>query len=393
MKKSILVLMVAWMFMSNIGVADEFSWHGFISQGVTQSVDTEFVTDNDEVSLALTEAGINGRYSLKPNLNVVGQVVYLNGGNRYREGARVDYLFVDWGLPEFNDWHVNLHIGRYKNRHWLSSATRDVPQTRSTAVLPQSIYYDAIRDVALSSDGLDIQASRYSDAGNWEVNVSYGRSPIPKSETKALVGPMAQGRVHQDYVHQMSVFWQPPSLKWLVGVSYLDSTFTYKPAEIDGLLYGDNSVKRYMLSLRYMAEKWELSSELIQEDFSYQGQFANGVVFSSDRIGQGGYVQWRYFIKPELALLLRYDTHDNDKNDRHGYQLQASSYDTIPRYYGFMDMGTVGLSWQFASNWKVYGEYSRTHGAGRLKQVLTPDSLVQAEEYWHMWSVQVMYWF
>ena len=131
---------------------DAFSWHGFLSQGISQSIDSDFIHEDDEISFDLTELGINMRYDMNASLAVVGQAVYLNGGNRYERGARIDYLFVDWRLPDMENWTANINLGRFKSPHWLYSATRDVPQTRSTIILPQSIYFDNFRDVALGSD-------------------------------------------------------------------------------------------------------------------------------------------------------------------------------------------------------------------------------------------------
>ena len=31
-----------------------FSWHGFIAQGVNQSIDSDFIADDDEISFDLT---------------------------------------------------------------------------------------------------------------------------------------------------------------------------------------------------------------------------------------------------------------------------------------------------------------------------------------------------
>ena len=101
--------------------------NGFVAQGVIQAKDSNFVNDDGDVSLKLTEMGVNGSYRIDSKLRVAGQVVYLEGGNRYPDGFQLDYLFLEWQIFNGQNWQVKTQIGRNKNYHWLYSATRDVP--------------------------------------------------------------------------------------------------------------------------------------------------------------------------------------------------------------------------------------------------------------------------
>ena len=73
--------------------SSDFSWHGYISQGVTQSKDSSFITDNDDVTGELTEIGLNGYYQLAENISIAGQINYLDGGNRFEQ---VGHGFLRW---------------------------------------------------------------------------------------------------------------------------------------------------------------------------------------------------------------------------------------------------------------------------------------------------------
>ena len=97
--------------------ANDLKLHGFVAQGLIQSNESNFVNDDGDISTRLTEVGINASYRIHPKLRVAGQGIYLNGGNRYPEGARIDYLFLDWQLLNIPNWQVDMHIGRYKNYH------------------------------------------------------------------------------------------------------------------------------------------------------------------------------------------------------------------------------------------------------------------------------------
>ena len=169
-----------------------FSWHGFLSQGVSQSVHSDFVSDNGDVSFNLTELGINMRYDVNASLAFVGQAVYLDGGNRFEQGGRLDYLYLDWRLPEFSNATLNVNVGRFKNPHWLYSATRDVPQTRATIILPQSLYFDNFRDVALGSDGVLLRYYHAAEEGSFKENCSEG-TPTQGCTEQAAHGEYGRG--------------------------------------------------------------------------------------------------------------------------------------------------------------------------------------------------------
>jgi hypothetical protein len=369
-----------------------FSWHGYVSQGVTQSKDSSFITDNNDITGELTEVGLNGYYQLSENLSIAGQINYLDGGNRFEQGTRLDYLFVDWKIPKLiSGWQAHIHAGRFKNRHWLYSVTRDVPQTRYTSVLPQSVYFDGFRDVALGSNGVLASFSRYGQQNIWEVNWSYGRSAINDSQRDFLLGDDAKGDIKQDFVHQASVFWQPSNLAWKVGVSLLESDFSYTPADIDNRLAGVATIRRMMLSAQYFAENWEISSELIREIQDSEGLFAQD--FEDRRRGEGGFVQVRYLFNNQLSGLIGYDTYVNDVSDRNGERLEASTGGVVPAYFGYQDTITVGFRYDIAPKWRLQGEYHWVDGANRVVSLLSRDVASHAEKEWEMWSLQLMHWF
>ena len=372
--------------------SSDFSWHGYISQGITQSKDSSFITDNDDVTGGLTEIGLNGYYQLAENISIAGQINYLDGGNRFEQGVRLDYLFVDWKLPNLpGGWRGQINAGRFKNRHWLYSVTRDVPQTRYTSVLPQSVYFDGFRDVALGSNGIQTSFSHFGEDNIWELNWSYGRSNINDSQRDFLLGDEAKGKIKQDFVHQASVFWQPSSMTWKLGASWLNSDFRYMPSQDDNRLAGGANIERIMLSGQYFAESWEISAELIREAQDSQGLFSPN--FVSKRTGEGGFVQFRYLFNNDVSGLIGYDTYVNDTSDRNGKQLEAMSGGLIQAYFGYQDTYTLGLRWDIAHPWRLQGEYHWVEGATRVVLLLNIDVASHADSHWEMWSLQLMYWF
>lgn len=371
--------------------AESLKINGFIAQGIVQARDSNFVTDDGDVSFKLTEVGVNSAYRINPLLRVAGQAVYLEGGNRYPDGFRIDYLFVEWQLLNSPNWQIKTQIGRNKNYHWLYSSTRDVPHTRPSVVLPQSLYFDVFRDVALGVDGLVLIAQTYNSWGEWDINFSYGESSISDEQKKNLLGANASGKLKHDFDMQFSLYWRPKLTRLQFGFSILDADFSYEQGENDTLFSGDETSQRIMFNFLYQGQHWEIASEVMRERVIAENVLFPG--FYTDTTAEGGYLQARYFLSRQLTMLARLDIYDRDRRSRDGKNIETLSQGLVPGYFGLMDQVTVGLTWKFAKNIQIQGEYHRVKGTGRLAPIFTPDPVLNHHKYWDMWALQLMYWF
>lgn len=371
--------------------ANDLKVHGFVAQGVIQAQDSNFVEEDGSISLKLTEMGINASYKINNQLRLAGQGVYLNGGNRYPEGLRIDYFFLDWQVLSNADWQLKMQLGRNKNYHWLYSSTRDVPHTRPSIILPQSLYFDAFRDVALGVDGLAVVANTQNAYGEWDINLSLGTSPISDEQAANLLGRLAKGKLKHKKDHQFSVYWRPNQSQWQLGISLLDADFGYTAGESDQNFDGKETSQRIAFHFLYQSENWEFASEIMRERVIISGLVFPS--FNSDYTSEGGYAQFRYFLNPKLNIMARLDMYDRDRKDRQGKNIEISSQGLVAGYFGFMDQATLGLTWKLAKNVQLQGEYHRVKGVGRLAPFLTPDIANNDALYWDMWALQLMYWF
>lgn len=377
-----------------VNAADKnFQFHGFAAQGLIDVNGSDFVNDDGSLSTELTELGINGSYQLNSKFRLTGQIVYLNGGNRYAEGVRVDYALLDWSAYESENWQANIYIGRYKNPHWLYSSSRDVPFARPSIILPQSVYFDGFRDIAVGGDGAAIKISHSNDDyGNFDFNFSYGSSPISDEQAEIILSQYAQGTVKQDFDIQGSFYWQPAFSLWRFGASYLDSDFSYQANDggdffFDGLF----SFRFSTISALYEGESWEFSGEIHQTVFTTKGFY--NPLYSEAPVGQGMYIQSRYKVNNELTLLARHERFYSDKNDKDGKKLEEETGGLVPAYFGYHRDTTLGLSYDFSSNLRLRLEYHWFQGTGRLTPVVLPNPRVNDNENWQLWAAQLMYWF
>jgi hypothetical protein len=372
-------------------VDDLWHLHGFVSQGLIQAERSNFVNDTGNVSTGLTELGINGSYALSPDWRLSGQTMYLDGGNRYADGWRIDYLFLNWTAVNSLDWQLNLYAGRFKNMHWLFSSTRDVAVTRPMIVLPQSVYFDAFRDIAVGSDGLALQSTNSTSIGELEFVWSYGATPIGLEASQRVIAQQIQGNTTQKFVHQATLFFRPPESQTQWGLSLLDSDFSYRRAATDLFFDGDFTVQRVMASWRYSAEQWEVSSELMQERVKADGFYQP--VFARNQFAQGAYLLGSYNWSNSTRLYASYDWFSANKDDRSGALLPIESGGLIPRYFGYQrDLG-VGLTQELSKKMRVQLEYHWFTGTGRLGPNVVPAIEVNRSRHHELWAIQLMYWF
>ncbi|WP_448245515.1 hypothetical protein [Thalassotalea agariperforans] len=388
----LLILYVVFFTVGTKALADEFQVHGFIAQGVVQNKGSNFVIEDDELTFDLTELGLNFSYQLSDSLRFAGQAVYLNGGNRFDEGLRVDYLLADWNFYNSEKNQSHLYIGRIKNYHWLYSSTRDVPMTRPSIILPQSVYFDGTRDMSVGGDGIAFSNKYASEnIGEIDLTISSSKAPIPTGDTRSIVDPKTKGRLKHDADLQASIYWRPVALPWRFGFALTDARFKYESALDDIYDNGEIDLQRFYLNAEYFGEKWSLSAELLQEKMALTGLLFPE--FSRPTTGQGGYLQSEYKVTQDIQLLARYERYFADKNDKSGNQLAASTFGAVPYYFGFQHDVTLGLTYHFDFNLKLQFEHHWVQGTARLTPLIIPDPTNNPQEHWQLTALQLMYWF
>lgn len=375
----------------NDNSAEPLKIHGFVAQGAIDVDGSNFVNDDGELSFKLTEIGLNASYQIADDFRFAAQAVYLNGGNRYNEGLRVDYALVDWNVYSSDKWQANLFLGRFKNMHWLYSSTRDIPFARPSIILPQGLYFDGFRDIAVGGDGAALKLTYNNDEfGEFDFNFSRGKSPIDSDDAEVILSELAQGGIEHELDMQASVYWRPVFSQWRFGLTLLDSEFNYQGKPIDFFVDGRFQFQNYTTNAVYEGELWELTAEFLQTRFKTEGFYAPQ--FYQDNLGQGGSFQARYKIDQRLTLLARYEQFYADKDDKKGHRLQQQSFNTIPNHFGYQNDTMLGFSYDFSSNFRIKAEYHWMEGGARINPVVLPNSQAN-DKHWQMWAVQLMYWF
>lgn len=372
--------------------AKDFNVHGFLSQGVANNSDSNFISNERGITFDLTEVGLNFSYQYAPSIRFAGQASYLNGGNRYDEGVNLDYLLVDWNFYSSDTSQGHFYAGRIKNYHRLYSSTRDVPVSRPSIILPQSVYLDSARDLDIGGDGVAFSYSYSTEPlGQLDFKISSAPTQFTLDEVRNLIGDFVEGDITQEEDLQASFYWSPNSIPFTIGIAIIDSFFEYNSTESDVLIDGELDLMRYYINFEYFSEKWTLSSELVQEEFTVSGLFANE--FETSSVGQGGFIQAQYRPNDRLKMLMRYERYYGDKNDRNGEQAFIDSGGTIPAFFGFQHDFTLGVSYELSANVRFDIEHHWITGTARLTPLLIPDVVRNSEKNRQLSLIQISYWF
>src|SRR5687768_4944330 len=165
--------------------------HGFASQAWLKSTGNNVFgnSSSDSGSFDFRELGLNASMRPLPRLQFSVQGLSRWAGNGSPGNIRLDYGFVDYTFFAEEGNQLGIRLGRMKNPLGFYNDTRDVPFTRPSILLPQSIYFDRTRKLAIAADGAHLYGEYHSNLGNISFQLGAARPLVGGAETEvALLG-------------------------------------------------------------------------------------------------------------------------------------------------------------------------------------------------------------
>lgn len=353
--------------------------HGFATQGIVSSTDNHFYGDSDNsISFNFREIGINASYRPRPDLQFSSQVIQLDAGSVNESGLLLDYALVDYTIYTNEATQLGVRLGRVKNPFGLYTPTRDVAFTRPSIILPQSIYFDKARSIALSSDGAGVYFNRESGLGAINVDMVVGKANVDRGSEATFIRKDEPGEMKSDKPSRlMRIMYTTPNDRLRLAFTAANIDLNYKEAshEVDPNLFVHLDPK--IISAQYSHEKWELTAEYTQMKSSITRNFAPN--FSN--VIEGYYVQGSYQLTPSLQAVVRYDASFNNKSDRDGKKLSATT--GLPSHMFFAKDWMLGLRYDVTPTFMVRGEWHRIDGTGWLSSLDNPNPR-EMERKWDM---------
>ncbi|MGX2040525.1 hypothetical protein ACWJKU_10395 [Methylocaldum sp. MU1018] len=365
---------------------DTFQYHGFISQNFVLTSKNNFYGNSRHGSFDFTEAGFN--VSLQPlsRLGLAAQVLYRRAGELEDEEVRLDYGVLDLTALDTPDVRAGVRLGRVKNPLGLYNETRDVPFTRASIFLPQSIYFDRTRNFALSSDGGQVYGEYESSIGEFSVRANIGVPTLDKSLESLILGRDRPGEFHGklSYIGQFLYEFRSGLIR--LAFTAASAQAGYDSGQGDVFSGGDFWFQPYIFSAQYNGERLSLTAEyaLRNDRGKHFGQFLPNFA----RTGESYYIQGAYRFTDEIEAVVRYDVLYLNVNDRYGEGFERRT--GRPGFSRFAKDWTVGLRWDITPSWMARVEYHRIHGTGWLAATENPDPR-KLEPDWDLFALELSF--
>ncbi len=368
-------------------LAQTVQFHGFLSQGFVHTSDNNFFGDSaNRVSTDYREAGINGSWRVVPELQLSMQLVYRDAGLTDDQGVRVDYALADYSFYSTENKLLGIKAGRIPTPLGFYNETRDVLSTRPTILLPQSIYFDRNRNIALSADGGYLYGEQRSNFGDvfFDIGVVTPRTNDPDAKY-SLAGDLAgdfDGKT--SWVGRLAYEWQSGKVR--LQATYADFHTKYDPdSTMYGLLPGTIKFNPLVFSAQYNGENWSLTSEY---EFNRKKFDDFGLIPDSDSTGNGFYIQGTYNFASWLEGVLRYDDLVIDQNDKNGKEF--ADLTGLPAHSRYAKDWTVGLRFTVIPKLIISAEYHHVKGTAWLANIENKDP-AETKERWDMFLMMISF--
>ncbi len=364
--------------------------HGFASQAFISTSDNNFFGNtNDDGSFGFTEAGLNASLQPLSRLQLSVQVLSRRAGHGSSGIPRLDFGFADYRMFSHEANQFGIRVGRWKNPFGFYNDTRDVAFTRPSIILPQSIYFDRTRNIALSSDGVQLYGeSSHSRFGSASVQFGVASPIVGNKDTESsFLGGHQEGNLTPDVSYIGRGLYETNDKRIRLAVSGIWLNMGYDPSANDVLESGAIQFAPIFFSAQYNTERWSLTSEYAIRHSKFKN-FNNPVLDSLDFFGESFYFQGVYRFSPKWEGVLRYDVLFTDRKDKSGKKFAAAS--GRPAHSRFAKDITVGLRWNVTHAFMLRTEYHYVNGTAWLSTLDNPNTS-NTRQHWNLFAIQASY--
>ncbi len=363
---------------------ETLQFHGFAAQSFISTSDNRFFGDSKEGSFDFRELGLNASYRPLPDLQFSAQILSRRAGKVDDGDIRLDYALIDYSFLHNKFGNIGLRIGRIKNPLGIYNDTRDVAFTRPSIFLPQSIYFDRTRNLALSADSIYIYGEFQTSSGEIFFELGTGYPTVNDKETElAFLGPQP-GNLDDRLSYLGSLIFEQDGGRIRLGVSGAIVNIKFNTVGSTG----DIRFTPLIFSGQYNSEFWSLTSEYALRYFKYRNVGGIGDNGNKDQIGESYYIQGTYRFLDNLETFIRYDVLYQDRDDRGGEQFAANGSGSSKTQ--FAEDWTFGLRWDMTKSLMSRIEYHIIDGTAWLPALDNPDTTT-IKQSWNMFALLISY--
>lgn len=377
---SAITALVLWATAANAEEARTNTWrdqvqlHGFASQTLTWSDQYNYNGhSHNGIGVDMREIGANVSWRPDANWLLSAEVLSRRAGKSDNGSPELDYAVIDRILWS-GDNQLGVRLGKIKLPFGFFNTSRDVPHTRSSILMPQSIYLEPIRTVLHSAPGVEAYGDHERDWGDFSWSLTaFQPTEHNKDFEYFLFNRDFPGEFHG------RPSWVAQGLldlgeNWRFGASLGEMNFRFRA---DGVLPPGffreftTQAKAGVLSAEYNLESWSFIGEYARYK-TRSGNFAN-------LTSVGYYLQANWRFAPGWQGFARYDAFYANDDDRNGTQFAARF--GLPNYLAFSEDRTIGLRFDPSQSWTLATELHNVRGTSWLSPQENPIAQQSASRF------------
>ena len=337
-----------------VEVTEDIFATGFVSSG---TANYRTFTINEDGSQEwkrdwhhIAEAGITISANLPLGLEFNGQLLYrdfddLSDGSE----SKLDYASIDWRNAFLGIGEQTISIGRVKSGGGIYNHTRDIPFTRPSIILPNSVYAEDFRGVYSHIDGVRLASSFFIGSGDLHVEFATGKPDLGDD----FIGNEFAASMEKSWQHDDAYYFdiRYQNAQWLLNYSRtsIDASLTGEMTLVavtgQPITFGGESsleLINHTYGAQYQHENFELTAEYSKQQIDARNSLSP-LAFNRDI--DGYYAQFRYFLFPELSLMTRFEKLNFD------IEWNIRSHSPI----GLLNSKqyAIGLSWRINPDWQL----------------------------------------
>ncbi len=365
-------------------VNNHFQIHGFLTQAYVKTTDNSFFGDSKDGSFDFRELGVNASYRINPSLMLSAQALSRKAGEMYDGSLDIDYAQIDYTYYNDNSGRYGALLGRTKSPLGFYNDSRDVAATRPGIFMPQAIYWDRVRNMVLSTDGIQLYADYMYGLHRFNMHLIGGKTPIDENVEKTYLDPALNASMDQDGITtggRLLYEWDGGRVRIALSNAMLkiDSRSSLFPS-------GTVDIDYWVLSGQYNQGPWRFTLEYMEEPIEYLGY--QNLLNDFDTTVDGYYFQSDYRFLNNWEVLLRYEESHYGKNDKDGSGISAIS--GLPSDTFYSKVFTAGLLWEPTEELMVRTEFSRVEGTIFLSNLENTIPANRVKD-WNLFSILVSY--
>lgn len=386
--------------------------HGFVSQAYLYSPDNPYAgTDSLDGSFKFRELGITGFTEVSPEFRLAGQVISRQRDESDDGDLRIDFLLADYLFHSDMGTTAGIRLGRVKNNVGFYNAIRDIPSARPGFNVPDSIYFDSLRDTILSTDGINLYGSLVLQDNqlSWEFFAGERAIDGEKLEYYLYGLPINEGEFEDVPLIGLNLNFVPAAQRNLkLGLSLvdadidLDNPMSVSDAQMALFTAGMGDIavnpQNYVtgtsidalfaiLSVQYSYHDWVITAEYMKLFSDLELQLA-GMNTERSSTTEAYYLQVEWLPTLATSWFARYEELYLDNDDRSGSDLLP----TNNPYRGFGKGWSLGGKWMFYPRWTVTGQASFNEGTAWLPSYsgIEDESI---SKYWNYYVISLTFQF